>query len=123
VDLQPQLLHAHIHAKAWEKVEALNLDACLFCHACTAVCPSAIPLNDEFRAGAAAVEAQKQQREEAKVAQSRFEARERRLQRKQALQEAQREEKLKIQSMEAKQAAIQAALERAQRKFEHDTPP
>lgn len=109
VDLKPQFLHASIHAKDWDKLDFLKLDACLFCQACTTACPSEIPLRDQFLEAQQQLSAVKKQRQNSLQSKQRFEAHEARLTRKKQLQ------KIKI---EDKQSAIQAALARAQWKYE-----
>jgi Na+-translocating ferredoxin:NAD+ oxidoreductase subunit C len=95
VDLQPQFLHASINAKAWERTEDLKLDACLFCHACTAACPSQINLREQFTEAALVVQELATQRLKSQAAKRRFEAREARLLKNKQLQEKLRAEKLK----------------------------
>lgn len=116
--LKPQLLHATINAQQWDKVEQLNLDACLFCNACTAACPSEIQLNTQFQTADITIKQLKEQARKSKIAQTRFEAKSTRVLRKENLQATLRAEKLLKASVQDKQAAIAAALERANRKYE-----
>lgn len=112
VDLQPQFLHASIEAKAWDKVQALNLDACLFCSACTMACPSEIPLRDQLIDASQQIKNLTLMRQDSLRSKQRFESRQARLARKNQLHAAQKLVKTDP------QAAIAAALARAQWKYE-----
>lgn len=95
VNLQPQFLHASIHAKAWDKAEFLHIEACLLCNACTAACPSEINLREQFEAAQLLINDQRLQREKSQQAKMRFEAKQLRLEKNKILQEKLRAEKLK----------------------------
>lgn len=118
VQLNPQFLHESIHAEQWERTQALNLNACLFCNACSAACPSEIKLNTQFRLADQHIKSMNEKKLKSLEAKQRFEAKASRIQRKKRLQEAQRIEKLAKATQEDKQAAIAAALARVQRKFQ-----
>lgn len=109
VNLKPQFLHASSNNSDWDTVQVLNIDACLFCHACTVACPSQIPLRDQFINAAEQVKVHHEKRQASLQAKKRFEAREARLLSK---------KELKQKPLDEKQAAIQAALARAQWKYE-----
>lgn len=118
VNLKPQFLHAAVNAQNWSTVEALDLDTCLLCNACTAACPSEIKLNDQFRWATHELKAHQEKQQKAALSKKRFEAKESRLARKLRLQESQRQEKLLKASLEDKKAAIAAALARVQGKYQ-----
>jgi electron transport complex protein RnfC len=118
VDLKPQFLHAAINAENWVQIESLNLEACLFCNACTAACPSEIKLNEQFKRASLELKQFKAKQQKSIQSKIRFEARDARLARKTRLQDAIRVEKLQKASIEDKQAAIAAALARANRKYQ-----
>lgn len=118
VGLQPQFLHAASAAEDWSRVERLNLDSCLFCQACTAACPSQIPLQTQFIEANKEIQALRLKEVNHLQNRLRFEAKEARKLRVQQLQEEARLAKLKVLAKDEKQAAIEAALARVQWKFE-----
>lgn len=118
VALKPQFLHAAINAQTWDRVDELQIEACLICNACTTACPSQINLRNQFLDAQTTLKDLKAKQEASSRAKIRFEAREARLIRKKELQTAQRIAKLKEVALDEKKAAIKAALARAKWKYE-----
>lgn len=115
-ELLPQELFRHIQAGEYQKAADLDLNKCIECDACTAVCPSNIPLTDYYVAAKWHLGQDIIKAENSQIAKERFEQHEDRLERKQALQAAKREAKLAEKSKTDKKAAILAAVKRAQDK-------
>ncbi len=125
VTLLPQQLYWHARAKHFEEIEKYHLFDCIECGCCAYVCPSHLPLVDYYRFAKSEIRHQRQVQHKADVARERHEFRLERLERakrekaeklakhKQALQN-----KSATKGDDAKQAAIQAALERAKAKKE-----
>lgn len=124
--LLPQELYWHARARHPEPTRELGLFDCIDCGACAVVCPSHIPLVQHFRHAKSELRAADRERMEAEQARLRYLRRQERLTREQQEQEVRRQRKkaaLKrpgaaIQSDPgtARQAAIEAAIERAKRK-------
>ncbi len=115
-ELLPQELYRHIQAGEYEQAEKLDLNKCIECDACTQVCPSNIPLTDyyveaKWHLGQDIIKAKNRD-----IAKERYEKREDRVTRKQALQQEKREAKLQEKSKTDKRAEILAAVERAKRR-------
>ncbi|MEN8107993.1 MAG: electron transport complex subunit RsxC [Pseudomonadota bacterium] len=121
-DLLPQQLYLHAHSGNLDAAQDYNLFDCIECGCCAHVCPSHIPLVQYYRHAKTEIWSQEKQKKAADIARRRHEARLARLERikreraermarkKQAV--AGKDEKRK----DAKQAAIQAALERVRQK-------
>lgn len=112
--LQPQLLHARLHASDGSDLRgavALGLGACIECGACDAVCPSAIPLTAGFAAARQVARLGQHQRAQAEAAKERFERRVERLQR-----EADEAAQQQAQRVKRVSGAAAAALARARAK-------
>lgn len=121
VNLLPQQLYWHARARNLDKVEQYHIFDCIECGCCAYVCPSHIPLVDYYRYAKADIHTQRDAREKAELARERHDFHQERIER------AKREkaEKLakhkeaaqnKTTASDDKQAAIQAALERAKAK-------
>lgn len=122
-NLLPQQLYWYAKAKEFDKTHEYNLFDCIECGCCSYVCPSEIPLVQYYRYAKTEIWNAAREREKSDAARQRFEFRQQRLERE-AQEKAEkarlRKEALrkKTQSSEAKQAAIQAALERVKKKKE-----
>jgi len=110
--LMPQLLHHALRCEEAEQVEAaagIGLLDCIDCGLCDLVCPSHIPLVSEFRDGKTRLHLQRVRALESSAAQSRFEAREARLER----EKADLAERRARAGAKATSAAVAAALAKA----------
>ncbi|WP_020559285.1 electron transport complex subunit RsxC [Thiofilum flexile] len=128
VNLLPQQLYWHARAKDLEQTERYHLFDCIECGCCSYVCPSHIPLVDYYRFAKAEIKTQRETRQKAEIARSRHEFRQERLERAQrekaekltkhktTLQDSAAQTSSTSPEMDAKKAAIQAALERAKAK-------
>lgn len=118
--LLPQQLYWYAKAKEWEKTQDYHLFDCIECGCCAYVCPSHLPLVHYYRYAKSEIQAQEQEREQAEQARQRYEFRHQRLAREQQEKAARQQAKKAAISASAseakKQAAIQAAVERAQAK-------
>jgi electron transport complex protein RnfC len=120
VNLLPQQLYWHARARNLEKVEQHHIFDCIECGCCAYVCPSHIPLVDYYRYAKADIYAQREAREKADLARERHDFHQERLERakrEKAEKLAKHKEAAQTKtSQDDKQAAIQAALERAKAK-------
>ncbi|ADE15815.1 electron transport complex, RnfABCDGE type, C subunit [Nitrosococcus halophilus Nc 4] len=133
VQLLPQQLYWHARAKELDKLQDYHLFDCIECGCCDYVCPSHIPLVHYYRYAKSEIWAQEQEREKADLARQRHEFRRQRREREQqeraARQQAKKAAVAPSASKTDKQAAIQAAVERArakrtaQNKAVDETPP
>jgi electron transport complex protein RnfC len=118
--LLPQLLHRAISAEQLEQAEQLDVFACIECGCCAEVCPSHIPLVEQYRYAKATLRFQAQERQRAEGAKQRFEARKVRLEKQKAEREARlraKQERLAAQKQaSSKSDAIAAAVARAKKK-------
>ena len=73
VNLLPQQMYWHIHAKDLEKSQKHNLKDCIECGCCSYVCPSHIPLVDYFRFAKTEIHEQKLAQEKADISRERHE--------------------------------------------------
>jgi electron transport complex protein RnfC len=123
-DLLPQQLYWHAHSGNLDAAQDYNLFDCIECGCCAYVCPSHIPLVQYYRHAKAEIWAQEKQKKAADIARRRHEARLARLERlrqERAERLAERKKSLSgpaDQAVDAKQAIIQAALERVRKKKE-----
>jgi electron transport complex protein RnfC len=123
-DLLPQQLYWHARSGNLDAAQDYNLFDCIECGCCSYVCPSHIPLVQYYRHAKAEIWTQERQKKAADIARHRHEARLARLER--ARQE--RSERLAVRKKSlagpadraavAKQAVIQAALDRVRKKKE-----
>lgn len=112
--LLPQSLHWSIRNGLWEDTEKLGLADCIECGCCDFVCPSHIPLVDWFRFGKSELQSRDRERSMAAAAQSRFEARELRLERlKRERKQRIADKKRALSDKAEKQKKIAAAIERS----------
>jgi electron transport complex protein RnfC len=122
VALLPQQLYWYARAKDFDKAEEYSLFDCIECGCCAYVCPSHIPLVQYYRYAKGEIAARDLERQKAGVARQRFDLRQERLEREKAertVRLAQKKAQLgkgEADDAAAKQAAIQAAVERAQAK-------
>ncbi|HSH28311.1 MAG TPA: electron transport complex subunit RsxC [Thiohalobacter sp.] len=117
--LLPQQLYWYAHARDFDKAQDYNLFDCIECGCCAYVCPSRIPLVQYYRFAKTEIWAQEHDRIKADIARQRHESRQERLEReKRERAERLRQKKQAVRTGDdkSKQAAIQAALERAQAK-------
>jgi len=130
-DLQPQELFWFSQSKNFDKARAYNLFDCIECGCCDYVCPSHIPLVSYFRYTKSEIAAQDREKMAAEQARQRFEFKQMREEREKAEKAARMAEKAATAAAAkaaaaasgvedpitaAKQAAIQAAVERAKAK-------
>lgn len=115
--LLPQSLHVQVKAKRMAELESLHLLDCIECGCCDVVCPSLIPLTEQFRAGKGRLRRYLADEVLARKAQRRHEARLARLQREQVEREQEADAR-KIALGQGAQPQIQEALERARLKRE-----
>lgn len=146
MELLPQQLYWFSRSGEHDKAEALNLFDCIECGACSYVCPSTIPLVQYYRNAKGEIREHQAEQLKADRARERFEARQRRLEQEQAEKEARRRARAEAAAQkpsrdralgnpavektdptvmdredvnkrrQAKSAAVQAALARAQAK-------
>ncbi len=125
-NLLPQELYWFARSGNHDAAQDYGLFDCIECGCCAHVCPSHIPLVQYYRHAKSAIWEQEIQKKKADIARTRHEARLQRLERIRH----EREEKLarkkqavteKSAGDEARQAAIQAALERVRQKKEQTT--
>lgn len=121
VQLLPQQLYWYARARNLEKVEQHHIFDCIECGCCAYVCPSHIPLVDYYRYAKADIYVQRESREKADLARNRHDFHQERLERakrEKAEKLAKHKEtaQTKTNPSDDKQAAIQAALERAKAK-------
>ena len=123
-DLLPQQLYWHASSGNLDAAQDYNLFDCIECGCCAYVCPSHIPLVQYYRHAKAEIWAQEKQKKAADIARRRHEARLARLERiRQERTERLAERKKSLsgpadKALDAKQAIIQAALERVRKKKE-----
>jgi electron transport complex protein RnfC len=123
-DLLPQQLYWHAHSGNLDAAQDYNLFDCIECGCCAYVCPSHIPLVQYYRHATAEIWTQEKQKKAADIARRRHEARLARLERaRQERSERLAERKKSLagpadRAVDAKQAIIQAALERVRKKKE-----
>jgi electron transport complex protein RnfC len=127
VRLQPQLLLVAARNDDHARLDTLHLDACIECSACDFVCPSHIPLTQEFREAKRAAQVAVFENAQASQARARFASHQQRITREHAEREQRRAQRLHKPSVNAtetsqelvqdkKKAAIQAAIARAKAK-------
>jgi len=125
--LLPQQLYWQARAKDFDRVQDYNLFDCIECGCCAFVCPSKIPLVQYYRFAKTEIWALERDKQKSDIARERHEFREFRLERKKKEDEQRKLRKKamlkKTQSKEdsdtsAKQAAIDAAIERVKAKRE-----
>jgi electron transport complex protein RnfC len=123
-DLLPQQLYWYARSGNLDAAQDYSLFDCIECGCCAYVCPSHIPLVQYYRHAKAEIWTQEKRKIAADLARRRHEARLARLERaKQARSERLAERKKTLagpadQAVDAKQAIIQAALERVRQKKE-----
>jgi electron transport complex protein RnfC len=130
VSLQPQELYWFSRSSNLEKARDYNLFDCIECGCCSYVCPSHIPLVQYYRYAKSESIAQDKAKEAADQARIRNESRLERIEREKqerAMKHAQRAAGAKTEAAgddaaAAKQAAIQAAMERAKAQKESVVP-
>ena len=116
VDLLPQQLFWYSQGKAYEKAKQHRLLDCIECGLCHAVCPSHIPLVQYYQAAKSAIHEQELKHQQAQLLRQRFEFREQRLAKEEALVEERRQARAELVQTKSKQNdLIQAALERAKK--------
>jgi electron transport complex protein RnfC len=130
-NLQPQELFWFSQSKNFDKARAYNLFDCIECGCCDYVCPSHIPLVSYFRYAKSEIATQDREKIAAEQARQRFEFKQMREEREKADKAARMAEKAAAAAAAkavaaasgvedpvaaAKQAAIQAAVERAKAK-------
>ena len=117
VDLLPQQLFWFSQGKAYDKAKQHRLLDCIECGLCHAVCPSHIPLVQYYQAAKSAIHEQEVKHQQAQLVRQRFEFREQRLAKEEALAEKRRQTRAELAQTKTKQnELIQAALERAKSK-------
>lgn len=121
--LLPQQLYWFAHARDFDKAQDYNLFDCIECGCCAYVCPSRLPLVQYYRFAKTEIWAQERDRIKADIARQRHESRQERMER----EKRERAERLKRKQQavrdgdqDSKQAAIQAALDRARARKQAD---
>jgi electron transport complex protein RnfC len=123
-DLLPQQLYWFARSGNLDAAQDYNLFDCIECGCCAYVCPSHIPLVQYYRHAKAEIWTQETRKKAADIARRRHEARLARLERARQERSGRLAERKKSLSgpadraIEAKQAIIQAALERVRKKKE-----
>lgn len=124
-ELLPQQLYWHARARDFDRTQDFHLFDCIECGCCDYVCPAHIPLVQYYRFAKSEIWAQEREKEKADAARRRHEFRQARLQREKeekAQKHKARAEALKKTSpdreMDAKKAAIQAAVDRVRARKE-----
>ncbi len=124
VNLQPQEMYWYARAKEFGKAQEYNLFDCIECGCCDYVCPSQIPLVQYFRFAKSEIWAREREKNKADTARDRHDFRELRIER----EKKERADKLAAKTQgpktpatghseaDTKQAAIQAAIDRAKLK-------
>ncbi len=122
VGLQPQDLYWFARGREFGKAQEYDLFDCIECGCCDYVCPSHIPLVQYYRFAKSEIWAREREKNQADIARERHEFRESRIER----EKKERAEKLAAKTQgsktpasgdtDVKQAAIQAAIERAKLK-------
>jgi electron transport complex protein RnfC len=122
MNLLPQQLYWYAKAKDFDKVQDYDLFDCIECGCCDYVCPSHIPLVQYYRFAKTEIWNQEREKRFSDHSRDRHEFHKFRLQREKQEREARHRQKraeITGQSDEdSKQAAIQAALDRARKKRE-----
>jgi len=119
VELLPQQLQWFARAKEFERAQEYNLFDCIECGCCAYVCPSNIPLVHYYRYAKTEIWSQEREKGKADIARQRHEFRLARIEREKAEKAARMaKKKAAVKNPAAgaqneKQAAIQAAMERA----------
>lgn len=124
VNLLPQQLYWHAHAKDFDKVQDHHLFDCIECGCCSHVCPSHLPLVQYYRFAKTEIWAKEREKQKADLARQRHAFRLERMEREKAEREARHKQKREALAKEpaapteedAKKAAIKAAMERAKAK-------
>lgn len=115
--LQPMELYAFAKSKNFGKAQEYGLFDCIECGCCSYVCPSAIPLVHYYRYAKSEIWAREREKKAAQAARSRHELRLARIAREKEERFARLAQKtgaaFSEETVDPKQAAIQAALERA----------
>lgn len=122
-ELLPQQLYWYARSNNYDAAQDYQLFDCIECGCCAYVCPSHIPLVQYYRHAKAEIWTQEIQKKASDTARSRHEAKQQRLARiKQERAERLSRKKQALSgdsgNKDAKQAAIQAALDRVKRKQE-----
>ncbi|NOX76088.1 MAG: electron transport complex subunit RsxC [Gammaproteobacteria bacterium] len=132
IDLLPQQLYWYSRAKDFDKVQDFHLFDCIECGCCDYVCPSQIPLVHYFRYAKTEIWALEQEKKQANIARERHDFREFRQEReKREKQERHKRKRAALKkdtggsdadkTLDAKKAAIEAAMARVRAKREADT--
>jgi electron transport complex protein RnfC len=127
VNLLPQQLYWYTHADDLEQTQQHDLFDCIECGCCDYVCPSKIPLVQYYRYAKAEIWDREREKQKSDIARRRHEFRQQRLEREKAEREARhKRKKAQLQAktgggddkadVDAKRAAILAAMERAKAK-------
>jgi electron transport complex protein RnfC len=123
--LLPQQLYWYSHAKDFDKVQDYNLFDCIECGCCAYVCPSHIPLVQYYRFAKTEIWAMERDKIKADHARERHEFHQYRMERKQQEDEERKRMKKELlkktqgkkdTETDAKQAAIDAAMARVNKK-------
>ncbi len=120
VNLLPQQIYWHAHARDFDKAQDYKLFDCIECGCCDYVCPSHIPLVQYYRFAKTEIWVQEQEKQKSDIARQRHEFRQFRLEREKS-ERAERHKKKteqlnKSADKDKKQEAIQAALDRVKAK-------
>lgn len=131
VGLLPQQMYWHARAKDFDKIQDYNIFDCIECGCCDYVCPSQIPLVHYFRYAKTEIWAAQREKALSDISRERHQFRETRLEREKLEKQARHKAKRAAleakkdsadgtdnSAVNAKKAAIQAAMDRAKKKRE-----
>ena len=126
IQLLPQQIYWYSHAKDFDKAQDYHLFDCIECGCCAYVCPSHIPLVHYYRYAKTEIWAQERDKHKSDIARKRHEFRQERIDREKAereermrkKKEALKKSKGDSNELDPKKAAIQAAMERVNKKNE-----
>ncbi len=121
MQLMPQQMYWHARARDFDKAQDFNLFDCIECGCCAYVCPSNLPLVQYYRFAKNEIWAQERERKASDKARERHDFRQFRIDREKEERAARHKAKaaaVKGNGDADKQAAIQAAMERAKAKRE-----
>ncbi len=120
--LLPQTLFKLASQGAHEKAHQMGMMDCIECGLCAEVCPSHLPLLDWYRHSKDQLRALDMDQRRQALAKERFEARNRRLEQRQAEREARRQaRRARLEANSSAQSEIEAAIARARQKKEGES--
>ena len=116
--LQPQQLHWHSKVFNAERLQDFRLFDCIECGCCSYVCPSHIPLVEQYRLAKSSIWEQRRKQLESQESRTRYEIRQERERQRATAKTLQRDKRTGASDMERKQQEIAAAVNRVKQKRE-----